>query len=485
MSSLFPLPERKILDFFSQFVYLLRKRFSCRKIYCFELKESREINMPTSRIVLIGGGSFQWTPKIVADILTLPGLEGSAIVLEDINPENLSLTSAVVERMIRESGKDFRLETADNLQEALAGADFVIITISTGGLDAMEHDLEIPKKYGIFQSVGDTVGPGGWARALRNIPVFQEFADAIQSICPDAWVINYTNPMTVLTRTLTKSGLKNVVGLCHEFLGVSDWLRRHFQRETFDGMDFVMTGINHFNWIVKFTLDGQDAFPALHEYAREFLAQKNRTDLNADPFADNRLLKFSLFEDFGYLPAAGDRHLAEFLPNVLTRENGYGGKYWIGLTSIQRRRKDLAHDRQRMEEMRDGKREVLSQKSSEKVADMMDALYNGKTGVFITNLPNTGQVANLPEDAVVEGLAEIKNGKMVPLPVGDVPQGILPLIAPHIWRQEMIVEASFTGDWGLAVEALTSDPMIQDLKTVRKMANELRAAHEAFLPQFE
>ncbi len=415
----------------------------------------------------------------------MPGLVGSTLVLEDIDPENLDLTAAVVDRMIRESGKDFRLETTDNLEEALTGADFVIITISTGGLDAMEFDLEIPKKYGIYQSVGDTVGPGGWARALRNIPVFQGIAKAVQTTCPDAWVVNYTNPLTVLTRTLTRSGLRNVVGLCHEFLGASDWLRRHFQRDSFDGMDFVVTGINHFNWILKMTLDGQDAFPALHDYARKVLAQKNHTDLNADPFADNRLLKLTLFEDFGYLPAVGDRHLAEFLPNVLTKENGYGGSYWIGLTSIQRRRQDLAGGCQWVKEMRDGKRPVPKEKSKEKVADILDALRNGGSGVFITNLPNVGQVSNLPRQAIVEGLAEIKGGKMAPLPIGDVPQTILPLIAPHVWRQEMIVEASFAGDWKLAVEALASDPLIQDLKTVSKMAEELREAHRKFLPQFE
>ena len=440
--------------------------------------------MARPRIVLVGGGSFQWTPKIVADILSLPGLEGSTLGLEDVNHENLALTSAVVARQIRESGKVFRLETTDTLTEALPGADFVIITVSTGGLDAMAFDLEIPQKYGIFQSVGDTVGPGGWSRALRNIPVFQGFAEEIRRLCPEAWVINYTNPMTVLTRTLTKSGLKNVVGLCHEFLGVSDWLRRHFQRESFAGMEFVVTGINHFNWILKFTIDGQDAFPALHEYARGVLAQKDHADLDPDPFADNRLLKFTLFEDFGYFPAAGDRHLAEFLSNVLTKENGFGSSYRIGLTTIQRRREDLARYRERIREMRDGGREVPLKKSGEKVADMIDALFNGGSGVFITNLPNTGQVANLPEEAVVEGLAEIKNGKMVPLPVGEMPQTIWPLVAPHVWRQEMIVDASLAGDWNLAVEALASDPMIRDLKAVRPMAEELRAALKEFLPQF-
>ncbi len=440
--------------------------------------------MSGTRIVLIGGGSFQWTPKIAADIFSMPGLEGSTLVLEDIHSGNLKLTAAVVEKMIQASGKDFRLEITGDLREALAGADFVIVTISTGGLDAMEHDLEIPKKYGIFHSVGDTVGPGGWARALRNIPVFQGLSEEIRRTCPEAWVINYTNPMTTLTHTLTKSGLKNVVGLCHEFLGVSDWLRRHFERDSFEGMEFVVTGINHFNWILKFTIDGQDVFPVLHEYARKFLSQKERTDLNADPFADNRILKFTLFEDFGYLPAAGNRHLAEFLPNVLNKENGIGGKYWIGLTPIRRRREDLARDRQRMEARRDGLEEVPLKKSGEKVADIMDALLNGKSGVFIANLPNTGQVSNLPENAVVEGLAEVKNGNMTPLDVGTVPQTLLPLLAPHVWRQEMIVEASFSGDWKLAVEALASDPMIQDLKTVSKMAEELRKAHEHFLPQF-
>ena len=440
--------------------------------------------MKGKRIVLVGGGSFQWTPKIVRDFLALPGLDRSTVVLEDISPENLAVTTPLVRKMLEESGREFRLETTDNLKDALPGADFVVLTISTGGLEAMAHDLEIPKKYGIFQSVGDTVGPGGWARALRNIPVFQEFAGAIQTDCPEAWVVNYTNPMSVLTRTLTKSGLKNVVGLCHEFLGVSDWLRRHFHRESFDGMDFAVTGINHFNWILRLTVDGKDAFPELHRYAREFLTQQKLADVNADPFADNRFLKFTLFENFGFFPAAGDRHLSEFLPNVLTQENGYGRAYGIGLTSIERRWKDLENGRRFIQEQIDGKHPIDYKKSSEKVADILDALANGKSGVFITNLPNTGQVSNLPRDAIVEGLAEIKNGQMLPIEVGEVPSAILPLVAPHVWRQEMIVEASFTGDWRLAVEALASDPMIRDPKCVRQMAEDLRNAHKKWLVQF-
>ena len=171
------------------------------------------------RIVLIGGGSYAWTPKIVTDLVLEPGLAGSTVVLNDINPEANEELAQYCRLVVDKAGADIKIETETDLAIAAKDADFVLLTISTGGLEAMTHDIEIPAKYGIMQPVGDTVGPGGISRALRNIPVVVDIVKTIESVAPRAWLLNYTNPMTTLTRACHLTSSVRTVGLCHELLG--------------------------------------------------------------------------------------------------------------------------------------------------------------------------------------------------------------------------------------------------------------------------
>lgn len=169
-------------------------------------------------IVLIGGGSYAWTPTIIRDIVVTKDLEGSTIVLHDIDERALDVMSALGKKIISQARSHFKIKATTDRRQALQGAQYVILTISTGGLETMRHDLEIPLKYGIYQSVGDTVGPGGISRALRNTPVVLEMAKDMEEICPDAWFINYSNPMTMICRAVTKVTRIRTIGLCHGLL---------------------------------------------------------------------------------------------------------------------------------------------------------------------------------------------------------------------------------------------------------------------------
>ena len=176
-------------------------------------------NTSDVKFVLIGGGSFGWTHRLVADVANLPALHGMHVVLHDINPEAIELTGPLCERISDELGADLRIETTTDLAAALPGADFVGLTISTAGEEGNRLDHAIPERHGVLQTVGDTVGPGGWSRALRNIPVVVDIIREVERLAPNAWFMNYSNPMAVITRTLHRASPVKSVGLCHELQG--------------------------------------------------------------------------------------------------------------------------------------------------------------------------------------------------------------------------------------------------------------------------
>jgi alpha-galactosidase len=221
--------------------------------------------MARTRICFIGGGSYNWMPKLLADLALTPDLEG-AVVLHDPNQRALEDIAQYGRKAFASVGSRFTIESTTDLDRALDGAEFVVVTITTGGLDSMALDLAIPEKYGICQSVGDTVGPGGLARALRNVPVMVGIARAMERHCPDAWMLNLTNPMTVLTRAvgLTAPRLKTV-GLCHELFGVRGGLIRMFGG-TENDFEFRVAGVNHLIWVLEMTIRGQDGLRMVREY---------------------------------------------------------------------------------------------------------------------------------------------------------------------------------------------------------------------------
>src|SRR5258706_2039645 len=199
--------------------------------------------MAKTRICIVGGGSYNWSPIVLGDIAAMKDLSGT-IVLHDIAPAPLEDIQRLGRKIMSAAEADFAVETTTDLADALRGAEFVIVTITTGGLEAMRQDLDIPRKYGIYQAVGDTVGPGGLSRALRNIPAMVEIARTIERVCPNAWLLNLTNPMTTLTRAVAKTTGLKVIGLCHELFGVRATMKEMFAASN-DDMQMRVAGVNH------------------------------------------------------------------------------------------------------------------------------------------------------------------------------------------------------------------------------------------------
>lgn len=444
--------------------------------------------MPSLRIAFIGGGSLTWTPGLLTDLVIEPELEGSTAVLMDIDEQSLERTGAFANRLIESAGRRWTIETTSDRRRALRGADFVILTIAVGGLDAMDLDLTIPLTYGIYQSVGDTTGPGGLARALRHVPVVLDIARDIERLCPQAWLLQYTNPMTVLTRTVTRETQVKTIGLCHELPGVLGRLRRRLDLGDVD-ITVTAAGVNHFVWLLDIRVDGRDGYELLRrhlaEQPPEFPYRGELPGEISSVWRDRMILKLRLFETFGRLPAAGDRHLAEFFPFVLTEATRRGADYGVELTTVHHRRQAAAWARTLVERMVRGEAEIPLRPSGEAAAPIILALAQG-TGehVHIGNLPNRGQVADLPRDAVVETMVRLGRDSAAAEPAGALPPALRVLLAPLVERQEMTVEAALRGDRNLALQVLATDPLVRDLAAAEPLLDELLRAHRAHLPQF-
>jgi len=435
------------------------------------------------KIAFIGGGSVQWTPTLVADMALTEALAGAELVLQDIDAEALDLLARASRRIVAQLGGNLCVSTTLDRAEALDGATFVILCVAIGGLPAMRHDLEIPERYGIRQSVGDTVGPGGLARGLRHIPFAVQVAREMERLCPDAWLLNLTNPMTTICRGVTRATRIRTIGLCHEVTGL-----RHRLADLFgvpvETITFEVAGINHLPVVLRCDVSGKDGFALLRAWlaAHDPFEFARGVELGNvfDVFIDRLALKLTLFEQLGVLFGAGDRHVAEFLPNVLTEQTEWGRRYGILLTTVDQREEMARVRRSHIEYYVNGG-EWRLEKSAEQLAPVMAALLGGPAGRFVVNVPNYGQIDNLPREAVVECVAEIDGLGVHPLAVGPLPHAAYAVVAPHVARQELIVEAALTGERAPALAALATDPLVRDQAVVAPLLDELIKATQAHM----
>lgn len=429
-----------------------------------------------TKITFIGGGSVQWVPDLLSDIALTPALSGTQIVLQDINFSSLERMLPVARRIIKHHGADIEVNVELDRAAALRQADFVVLCVSIGGLEAMRNDLEIPLKYGIHQSVGDTVGPGGLARALRHIPFAVHLAKEMEMYCPHAWLLNLTNPMTVICRAVSKATSIRVIGLCHELAGVRQHLADLFNAPL-DQVVLTAAGINHLPVIVGCSIGGKDGIALLQDYLAQHdpLSGVDHRELNSpyQVFHDQLALKFSLFKQTGVLYGAGDRHVAEFFPAFLTDATQNGQLYGIHLTTVDQRL-EMLHSNQ------DALADYISprQISTEQLAPLVAALTGGPAGRFVLNIPNQGQIDNLPRQAVVECMAFVDQSGLWPLAVGDLPPAAHAVVNGHVDRQELIVEAAFSGNMDLGYSALVSDPLVQHRQDARALFDELLQANQ-------
>lgn len=440
------------------------------------------------RIAIIGGGSYTWSPAFLRDLFGATELSGSTVVLHDIDAARLARVFALGQKMLRDFGLPFRLEQTLALEAALQEADFVVLTITTGRFQAMRPDLEIPARYGIRQPVGDTTGPGGLARALRNIPVLAEIGRQVMKTCPEALFLNYTNPLSALTRTLAQEGVK-VVGLCHEWLGVRAKLATIFRVEP-QQIESSLAGINHLPWVTGLWAAGRDVWPELPGIAEKILAGEILLDADDDSvFADHARVKARLFQIYEALPVAGDRHVSEFFSQFIQPSTAWGADYGIRLTGIaDRLALEAAAENLIDAALRDAVplAPFMAERSGEALVEIITAVVTGGCYTGVVNLPNTGQVANLPRAAVVESGGVIDAAGPRPAQPVCLPPGVQAVVERHIRNQELAIQAARLGDRSLALQALFNDPLSSRLSEEQsaRMLSELLEANRPYLPLF-
>ncbi len=443
-------------------------------------------------ITYIGGGSRSWAWTLMSDLARAKDISGT-VRLYDIDPE-----AAHVNEVIGNSiPHNFRYEACDDLARSLKGADFVVISILPGTFDEMESDVHWPEKYGIWQSVGDTTGPGGIIRALRTLPMFETFGRAIRDNCPEAWVINYTNPMTLCVRTLYKvfPGIR-AFGCCHEVFGSQALLGRVYG-EAFgcesaprQEVKVNVLGLNHFTWITAASCHGHDLFPAYREFSKKLLSEPAKPivrDETFSYFASQDRVKSDTFLRYGCMGAAGDRHLAEFSRGSWYLRDPETAESWgFTLTPVSYRREDRKEKLALSEAYFTGKEPFRFKDSGEEGVDQMRALLGLGDMVTNVNLPNRGQIPNLPRDAVVETNAHFTSGRLEPVMAGEIPASIYPQIANVCAIQECVAEAALRRDLSLAFCGFLSDPLVTvSMPDAKKMFDEMVENTAAYLTEYK
>jgi alpha-galactosidase len=378
----------------------------------------------------------------------------------------------------------------------------VVVNISTGGFASMRHDLEIPARHGVMQSVGDSVGPGGIVRALRNIPVFLDIARDMGECCPDAWMLNLTNPMTTICRAVTRETPVKTIGLCHE-ITITQYLLSLLLDVSFLELTPTVAGVNHLPFVTRLDAAGDDGFALLRALvddaeacAAEPLATDPPDDIGYEKVSDgarwtkgdlmhNNRVKLELFSRFGVLAGAGDRHLTEFFPGFLTEESGWGERWGVTLTTIEERERDQRHFVDAVAAMRAAD-EVSRMPSGEMVAPVITCLMTDRSGCFPLNIANEGQVADLPGGAVVESMCLVDGSGARGRDAVTLPPALAECLRRVSASQERTVSAAVSGDRQAAFEAMMLDPLAGriDYDRLARMTDEMLAATKAWLPQF-
>jgi len=453
------------------------------------------------KIAYIGGGSIGWARGLMSDLALCPVLTGE-LALYDIDlaaaKENVRRAGLVFGH--KDAKTMFKTAAHAKLETALKGADFVVISIQPGPISMFASDLDIPARYGIIQPVGDTTGPGGISRALRAIPTYEGFAHQIMRFCPKAWVINYTNPMTLCTATLYAAEPRiKAFGCCHEVFGaqhlLAELVKKRGWTETCAREEIVLdvNGVNHFTLATSARWREHDLFQVLREHIsrKNFFADQTAAarerKAKGQWFSHSSLIAFDLFRRFGALGTAGDRHLAEFVPWYLASEAEL--QRWGAVLTPSSYR--LARERERRSARARRQKVETLHASGEEGVSMMKTLL-GATGLGCLrpvlldtncNLPNRGQAPGLPLGAVVETYVSMRRDSVTPKVAAPLPPGANELMRRIIAVQKATLEAGLKRDKDLAFQALLNDPLVRiPTDKAWRMFNELLQACKTALP---
>ncbi|MCZ6632747.1 MAG: alpha-glucosidase/alpha-galactosidase [bacterium] len=432
--------------------------------------------MTNVKIVVVGIGSASFGPKTLGDILSRSELSGSTLCLVDIRPEALEPMEKLATRMNEEWSTGLKIQATTDLTEALPGANFVICMLEANRDRLWQLDMQIPHKYGVLQVLGENGGPGGLSHTLRTVPLVLDVARQTEKHCPDAWFLNYTNPLPRVCRAIKKYTQVKAIGFCHGIGRTVRVIGDILDRDP-DQLDIKAAGLNHFHWVldVRIKTTGEDVYPLLREWA-------------VNP--KERHLWSDLFRCFGYLPFPSDDHVGEYLPfmhvEFFQSWKKYGHDHWL----LHWDGKDVKRQTMwnQINEMIGGDRSIdsLFGGSGERAIPVLLGIRDDlNSHELALNIPNEGYIGNLPDDAIVEVPAIVNGDGIDGFCVGDLPPQIAAWCSNQVHVAELAVDAAVTGDRTVALQSLLADPVTNDIETAEKILDEYLAVHADWLPQFE
>jgi alpha-galactosidase len=435
-----------------------------------------------TKITLVGAGSVVFTRNLCSDILLTPALQESTISLMDIDPDRLEQARDLVQVIVDQRGLEARVEATTDRREAVRAADYVVTTFQQGGLEAYSLDIEIPRRYGVEQCVGDTLGPGGVFRALRTIPVLLDLCDEMDELAPDALLLNYVNPMAANCWAVDVGTGRPHVGLCHSVQGTSEMLASWIG-VPYDEVNFLCAGINHQAFFLQFRRGREDLYPEIRDAIRKYEIR------GQEP------VRVELMEHFGYFVTESSGHASEYAPyfrksarmveDELVPRFVDEGDHWF---DFGRTGGYLRHCLSRLEETPDGHEPLPTQSTHEYGSYIIEAMETDELIKINGNVPNRGLIDGLPHGCCVEVPCLVDANGVQPTTVEHYPVQLAALNRTNINVQELTVEAALSGDVEAVHHAVMLDPLtaaVCTLPQIRSMVDEMLVAQAHWLPQFQ
>lgn len=430
------------------------------------------------KITFLGAGSTVFAKNVLGDCMTVEALQGFEFALYDIDEQRLHDSEMMLNNLKKNLNSNVTVSAYHNRKEALSGAKYIINAIQVGGYDpATITDFEIPKKYGLRQTIADTLGVGGIFRNLRTIPVMQAFAEDIKEVCPNAWFLNYTNPMAVLTNIMLKEGIKTV-GLCHSVQVCTNDLLDSLDLPQ-ENIQSKIAGINHIAWLLEIKQNGKDLYPEIKKRAKA--KQKSKHD---------DMVRFEILDKFDFYVTESSEHNAEYHPYFI--KNLYPeliDDYNIPLDEYPRRCIKQIEEWSQMRDDIVNDQNLTHQRSNEYGSYIIEAMETNIPFKIGGNVLNTGGlISNLPENAVVEVPCLVDASGVAPTYIGDLPEQLAALNRTNINTQLLTIEAALTNDKSKIYQAAMLDPHTAaelSINDIISLCDDLIEAHGDWLPPYK
>jgi alpha-galactosidase len=438
-----------------------------------------------TRIAVIGAGGYEFPLQLMNDFLSFESMRGSTFALMDIDPASLARTERLARRLVEAHQLPARIQPTTDRRQALAGADFVVTCFQVGGREAYAHDMEIPRAYGVDQTVGDTLGPGGVFRGLRSLPAFEEITRDMRDLCPDALLLNYANPMSINCWYAAGEGVRTV-GLCHSVQHTADELAAIMGFAPGE-WSFRAAGINHQAWMLEYRHRGRDVLPELREAVNAYNRGERRPATPIDEwYAGGReSVRTAVMNLTGYFQTESSHHASEYYPHFRRDPDQVAAllpQRWDYL-EITRGNNDAELERL-AERFASGTLAV----SEEYAARIIDSVITDTPRVLYGNVPNTGLITNLPDGCCVEVPCAVDASGVRPTWVGDLPAACAGINLASIGMQACVVEAFRTRSRELVYAAVALDRLTSSLLTldqIRRMTDDLFEAEQRWLPKLD